>query len=102
VPWWTSRAFWGALATLVASAAGLAGYSLDAPQIAELAVMATTLLSGLLAFVGTLRRRAPIDQTLVARRGDRTVRLPMRAQRDDRPRPGSDEYRDPRGHFKSD
>ncbi len=36
VPWWTSRALWGALATLVASAAGLAGYSLDAPQIAEL------------------------------------------------------------------
>ncbi len=31
VPWWTSRALWGALATLVASAAGLAGYSLDAP-----------------------------------------------------------------------
>lgn len=102
VPWWTSRALWGALATLAASAAGLAGYALDATQITELAVLAATLASGLLAFIGTLRRRAPIDQTLVARLGDRTLRLPVRADRPDRPRSGPDQRRDPRGLFTPD
>ncbi len=79
-PWWTSRALWGALATLAASLGGLAGYALDASQLTELAVTAATLASGLLALVGTLRRSAPIDPGLVARLpGGADLRLPVRA-----------------------
>lgn len=92
-PWWTSRALWGALATLAASLGGLAGYVLDASQLTELAVTAATLASGLLALVGTLRRAAPIDPGLVARLPGGDLRLPVRPDRP--PHPPAD----PRGVF---
>lgn len=98
VPWWTSRALWGALTTVAAALAGLAGYAIDAAQLEEIALSAITLASGLLALVGTLRRRAPIDATLVARVGDRPLRLPLRPDRGAAAGPGPD----PRGAFTPD
>lgn len=66
IPWWTSKALIGGLMTIVASLAGLAGYAFDAGQATELAVSVITVITGLLAFIGTVKRKAPIDSTLVA------------------------------------
>ena len=77
-PWWTSRGLLGGLATIIVGVAGLAGYALDVAQITEIVVSASALVAGILSTVGSLRRKAPIDPTLVARMpGGRDVRLPV-------------------------
>jgi hypothetical protein len=64
-PWWASRAIWGALATIIASLAGLAGYEFDTETTTTLLVSLVTLIAGLVSWWGTIKRKAPIDSTLV-------------------------------------
>ena len=77
-PWWTSRAVLGLLASVLAMLAGRFGWSIDDGQITELLLKAVELGGLALAAWGTVRRSAPIDPTLVARVGDRDLRLPVR------------------------
>ena len=91
-PWWTSRAVLGLLASVLAMIAGRFGWSIDDGQITDLLLKAVELGGLALAAWGTVRRSAPIDPTLVARVGDRAIRLPVRTHR----APDSD----PRGAFR--
>lgn len=67
-PWWASRAMLGALATILVSVLGLAKHGVTAETLTELLVQATTLLAGILALVGTLKRTRPIDRRLLPER----------------------------------
>lgn len=71
-PWYLSRAVLGILVAGAALVANYWGLDVDVEQ-------ATTLLASagglVVAFIGTIRRRAPIDSTLIAPR----VRYPTRA-----------------------
>ena len=91
-PWWQSRAVLGLLASVLAMIAGRFGWSIDDGQITEMLLRAVELGGLVLAAWGTVRRSAPIDPTLVARVGDRAIRLPVRTHR----APDSD----PRGVFR--
>ena len=91
-PWWQSRAVLGLLASVLAMIAGRFGWSIDDGQITEMLLRAVELGGLVLAAWGTVRRSAPIDPTLVARVGDRAIRLPVRTNR----APDSD----PRGVFR--
>lgn len=103
-PWWTSRALLGALATLIVGLASTAGYVIDGAALAELLVAIATAAAGALSFYGTLKRKQPIDPTLVAR----GTRLPGRVRHadtlpPDASRPASGQpRRDPRGLFSDD
>ena len=92
-PWWTSRAVLGLLASVLAMIAGRFGWSIDDGQITDILLKAVELGGLALAAWGTITRRAPIDPTLVARVGNRDVRLPVPAER-----PGDSD--DPRGVFR--
>ena len=92
-PWWTSRAVLGLLASVLAMIAGRMGWSIDDGQITEMLLRAVELGGLALAAWGTVRRSAPIDPTLVARVGNRDVRLPVPAERQGDPD-------DPRGVFR--
>ena len=92
-PWWQSRAVLGLLASVLAMIAGRFGWSIDDGQITDLLLKAVELGGLALAAWGTITRRAPIDPTLVARVGNRDVRLPVPAER-----PGDSD--DPRGVFR--
>lgn len=77
-PWWTSRAIWGALGGLVAGVLGVVGWTVDAEQLSALLTALGTVIAAAMALYGSIKRKAPIDQTLGARfRGD-DVRLPAR------------------------
>jgi peptidoglycan hydrolase-like protein with peptidoglycan-binding domain len=67
-PWWTSRALWGALATILISIAGIFidVSSIDAAEVTNVLVSMSTGIAGLLALYGTITRKAPIDPTLAA------------------------------------
>jgi len=91
-PWWQSRAVLGLMASVLAMIAGRFGWSIDDGQITEMLLKAVELGGLALAAWGTVRRSAPIDPTLVARVGDRAIRLPVRTHR----APDSD----PRGAFR--
>jgi hypothetical protein len=67
-PWWTSRALWGALATILISIAGIFidVSNIDAKELADVLVSMSTGFAGLLALYGTITRKAPIDPTLAA------------------------------------
>lgn len=67
-PWWTSRALWGALATILISIGGvfIDVSSLDAKELTDVLVSLSTGFAGLLALYGTIKRQAPIDPTLAA------------------------------------
>jgi hypothetical protein len=75
-PWYASSALLGAAVTIAGAAAGLAGWEFDAESAKELLPAAVTLLGGFLAWIGTIRRKAPIDPTLLARFGGHDLRLP--------------------------
>ena len=92
-PWWASRTILGLLATIIAMLAGRFGLELDDESLTHILLQATELAGLVLAFWGTVRRAGPIDQTRVARVGDRALRLPMRAQR-------AADAEDPRGAFR--
>lgn len=59
-PWYLSRAVLGAIATIIASGAGIAGWAVDSSQLAELLSSLATLGFGILAFVGTIYRKGEI------------------------------------------
>ena len=74
-PWYLSRAIIGILVSAVAIFAERMGWMVDSNDLTVL-VMQLLEVGGLaLAFIGTVRRRAPIDSGLVAP----SVRLPTRA-----------------------
>lgn len=98
-PWYASSALLGALVTIAGAAAGLAGWEFDVQTAQELLPAVVTLLGGVLAWVGTIKRKSPIDPTLVARVGNHDIRLPSRVRRDPVPTGREAEYRDPRGLF---
>jgi hypothetical protein len=73
-PWYLSRSVIGILVSLIAVIAERMGWMVDANDLTVL-VMQLLEVGGLaLAFLGTVRRRAPIDGSLVAPR----VRYPAR------------------------
>jgi hypothetical protein len=74
-PWWESEAMWGAITTVLVSAASLVGYAGFESEIAALVGAVGTLITGFVAFIGTKRRTAPIDQKLVARVNGEDFRL---------------------------
>ncbi len=73
-PWWQSRTVIGILVSLTADITERMGWIVDANTLTTLAVQIAEVAGLALAFVGTVRRRAAIDSTLVAPR----VRLAAR------------------------
>jgi len=65
--WWKSRAAWGAIATLIASLAGLLGYAIDQEQLTEVLFLIATAIGGILSLIGTIQRTAPIEKRLLPR-----------------------------------
>ena len=87
IPWWQSRAIVGILVSVVAVIAERMGWIVDADTLTTLAVQFAEVAGLALAFVGTVRRRAPIDFSLVApgvRYPTRTPEMPPE-RRSDRP-----------------
>lgn len=74
-PWYLSRAVIGILVSLVAVITERMGWIVDANTLTTLVVQLAEVAGLALAFVGTVRRRSPIDSTLIAP----SVRLPTRA-----------------------
>jgi hypothetical protein len=97
-PWWTSRAVIGLLTVGLAWAAGKMGWLVDDDQITRILLAVLEAVGLIVAAIGTVRRKAPIDPTLVARlpgRGD--VRLPVRAHRQTENRSGPGDETGPFG-----
>lgn len=64
-PWWKSRAIIGSIVSVAAGAAGVAGWSVDAAATTDLVLSLITVISGALAWWGTVKRDAPIDKRQV-------------------------------------
>ena len=92
-PWWTSRAILGLIASGMALIVSRWGWQVDGEHLTQLFVEAVQFGGLVLAFWGTVRRAGPIDPSLVARVGDRDLRLPVRAER-------AAAADDPRGAFR--
>lgn len=86
-PWYLSRAVIGILVSLIAVIAERAGWMIDANEATTILVQLFEVGGLALAFLGTVKRRAPIDSGLVAP----GVRLPTRA----RPVPADGETNQP-------
>lgn len=65
-PWYLSRAVLGALATIIASGAGIAGWVVDAGHLADILSSTATLVFGVLAFIGTIYRKGEIRRGKIA------------------------------------
>ncbi len=65
-PWYLSRAVIGILVSLIAVITERMGWIVDANTLTTLLVQLAEVAGLALAFVGTVRRRAAIDPTLVA------------------------------------
>ena len=63
--WWQSRAIIGSIVSVAAGAAGVAGWSVDAAATTDLVLSLITVISGALAWWGTVKREAPIDANQV-------------------------------------
>lgn len=74
-PWWQSRAVIGVLVSLIAVITERMGWIVDADTLTTLVVQVAEVAGLAMAFVGTVRRRAPIDPTLAAP----GLRFPTRA-----------------------
>jgi hypothetical protein len=99
-PWWQSRAIIGLLTVGLAWAAGKMGWLVDDEQITQILLAVLEAVGLVVAAIGTVRRKAPIDPTLVMRLPHgRDVRLPVRPERKT---PGGPGRSDPRGHFNPD
>lgn len=79
IPWYLSRAVIGILISMAAMAANLWGWEVDVEEATTLAVGAGGLV---VALIGTIRRRAPIDPTLIAPGLRYPSAAPMPAERD--------------------
>ena len=75
-PWWTSRAILGLLATVLAMLAGHFGLEIDGATITPILLQVVELGGLVVAAWGTVTRKAPIDNSLVARVNGQSVRLP--------------------------
>lgn len=80
-PWWTSKALLGIIAAGIAWCISRYGLNIDTDEITGILVNITEVAGAALAIYGTIKNRAPIDPTLVARVAGRDVRLPMPAHR---------------------
>lgn len=63
-PWYLSKALMGTIVTIVAAIASFFGWDFDSPQLTEIILSLITLISSIIAFIGTLRRNStikPID-----------------------------------------
>ena len=76
-PWYLSRSVIGILVSLIAVITERMGWIVDANTLTTLLVQLAEVLGLVLAFVGTVRRRASIDSSLVAF----GVRLPTRTHK---------------------
>lgn len=65
-PWYLSRSILGILASALAVVAERMGWIVDANELTTLAVQVIEVAGLAVAFIGTVRNRAPIDPTLVA------------------------------------
>ena len=65
-PWWQSRAVIGLLATVIAGLAGRSDYLIEAGALTDVLLQLVEVGGLVMAFVGTVRRGAPIDNNLVA------------------------------------
>lgn len=83
--WWMSKALIGGAATVLVSIIGIFGYELDVEFTSQMITSIITLITGVLAVVGTVKNRAPIDTTYVN---------PF-----NQPKPLTKPYEDPRGSF---
>lgn len=63
--WWLSSALLGSAVSVLAWGASLVGYEFDAERLGTLLPEVVGLGSAIVAVVGTWRRKAPIDATLV-------------------------------------
>jgi hypothetical protein len=90
-PWWRSRAIIGLLTVGLAWGAGKMGWLINDEQITQILLAVLEAVGLVVAAIGTARRQAPIDPTLVMRlpRG-RDVRLPVLPHREDRAGTGRD------------
>ena len=75
-PWWTSRAILGLLATVLAMLAGRFGLEIDDATLTPILLQIVELGGLVVAAWGTVTRKAPIDNSLVARVHGQSVRLP--------------------------
>jgi hypothetical protein len=90
-PWWQSRAIIGLFAAVLAGAAHAMGLEIGSEEITAILLSLVEFVGLGLAMWGTVRRKAPIDPTLVARLpGGRDVRLPVLPNRQDRTGTGRD------------
>lgn len=64
-PWWMSRAVVGSVVTVAVGVAGIAGWSVDAAATTELVVSLLTMVSGAVAWWGSVQRKTPIDKQQV-------------------------------------
>jgi peptidoglycan hydrolase-like protein with peptidoglycan-binding domain len=74
-PWYLSRSIIGLLATIAAGLLGRSGYLVDAGELTNVLLQIVEAGGLVLAFVGTVRRRVPIDNGAAAP----GLRLPSRA-----------------------
>ncbi len=65
-PWYLSRAVIGVLVSLIAVITERMGWIVDANTLTTLVVQVAEVAGLAMAFIGTVRRRQPIDPTLVA------------------------------------
>lgn len=65
-PWYLSRAIIGILVSAVAVIAERMGWMVDSNDLTTLLIQLMEVGGLAVAFIGTVRRRAPIDSTLVA------------------------------------
>jgi len=96
-PWWQSRAILGLLTVGLAWAAGKAGWLIDDEQITQIILHVMEAVGLIVAAIGTARRSAPIDPTLVMRLPNRDVRLPVRTHRPPENRSGASDQTGPFG-----
>lgn len=80
-PWWTHKALLGGVATIVASLLGVYGLEVDGGKLSEVLAGAVTAITGAITIWGAIKEQGGVDPTLVARAGNRTVRLPERVRR---------------------
>lgn len=92
-PWYLSRAVIGIMVSLIAVITERMGWTVNANELTTLLIQLMEVGGLAVAFIGTVRRRAPIDSTLVAP----GVRLPTRANKvpadSDPDKPGPFGYR---------
>ncbi len=75
-PWWTSSALIGGLVSVAAWGASFAGFTFDVESAKQAIPELIGAVFAVVAVVGTWRRKAPIDPTLVAP----GVRIPRRVR----------------------